>query len=520
MKNISWIILMIVNTVIFASCKKETGNSLDYNVITEQRILEISEKTSITDEDIATLERLLSNVTDNSLRSKYTEMINGIKLLKDFIPAFQTLRTDPDINFQLMYSDLEKSLAQITDQLPRKAKLQIELETARANYNTEEYEFPESIITYSEIRAFLIDNYNIHEVEGKPNRYLRADIERVDSLSIVESTFTKVGEITNAIKRFKGLKSLRVRTVLEEVLDFNQMPLLEKLDIENGFKNWQLKIDELPNLKSLKIGGLASNTSPFGEVLDFTDKHPFLENLELSGSIVTNLTTLLLPNKPNLKTVQLNSSMGVISLPKIKRLVIEATALQGQINLYLGSDSHLEIDEVRLSGFGRADNVAFSPWPEDVLSINAATTPGKFIHIKTLSLSNLNMQGFGFGGLALNQPFDLGQMPYLISLNFFAPYTINGKRSFLTDFVNIDKLYNRLIMIDIQNLDLPNGILDISKFTTLNGGFAGTNNSIQEPLKKIIMTRALREKVDNGDGTCDGCGFYFDESSVTVELVD
>lgn len=380
---------LLLFITLLSSCKKDTEANIDYNVLTEQRILEISEQATISDEDIATLERLNAQVTDNSLKAKYTQMIEGVKIIKDFIPLFNQLRIDPDVIFQDLYAELEDMLKQVTDDLPRKATLQTELETALANYNTEEVEFLEVVLAAEggDLARFLANNFNIQPVEGKPARYLRADIERVDSLVFNAKSEYDEGVHYQTLRHFRGLKYLKTSSFKDNLQDLNHMSNLETLEISlTSSSSWELKIDQLQNLKHLIVTGSGTVYSPFGEVIDFTDKYPLLERLELPGVVTKNLTTLLLPDKQHLTKLVLEGYY-YFSLPKIKRLVVEGKEIGPRADFALGSADNLEIEEVRLSGFG---GPAADEWNPTSLYVGRESRNTDKVKIKKLSLKDIN----------------------------------------------------------------------------------------------------------------------------------
>ncbi|MDR2275015.1 MAG: hypothetical protein LBF27_29165 [Sphingobacterium sp.] len=455
------IILSLLFTVLLFGCKKDKDPGIDYNVLTEQRILEISEQATIKDEDIATLERLLANVTDNNLKPIYIEMIAGVKIFKDFIPAFNQLRIDPDVNFQEQYTKLSEQIKRVTDKLPRKAKLQTELETTLANYNTEEVEFLPVVLEDGNLASFLADNNNIRPVEGKPNRYLRSDIEKVDSLVMhFGSSWAKEqGILKQVLRRFRGLKYLFTSASIETEWDFNYLSNLEtlNLDLSTTAANWELKIDALKNLKHLKLSNaLNRGTSPFGEVIDFTDKLPLLESLELPNMVTNKLTTFLLPNKQHLNKLVLpmvNSAGGAFH--KIKRLVVEGNGITYG-NFTFGTPSaHFEVDEVRLSGFTASNNTQEN-------SILALSAGGNTVTIKKATLKDIDLPKMAFsnvdiGELALeNVPFSkdatskgdydisvrfLGVgFPQKPSLSWVNLLKVNELAFSSTDFSNLGKL--------------------------------------------------------------------------------
>ncbi|WP_437922163.1 hypothetical protein [Sphingobacterium sp. LRF_L2] len=394
--------LLLLN--LFWACKKDIEPNIDYNVLTEQRILEISEQTTISEDDIATLERLNGSVTDNSLKAKYTEMIAGVKILKDFIPSFNELKTNPDVIFQDLYAQLEEQIKMVTDKLPRKAKIQEELASALANYNTEEYEYLDIILESSGLglRNYLANTYNIHPVSGKPNRYLKADIERVDKLIILLNRGEdQEGLLASVLKTFKGLTYLNVSSFIEKTIDLNHLTNLETLIVNTTRQpaGWELKIDNLEKLKHLIVegDGAATGSSPFGETIDFTNKYPLLETLDLPLVVTRQLTSLLLPNKQYLTKLTL-PSFERYPFQKLKRLVVQGKEIGPQANFVLGSSENTEMEEVTLSGFGGAAKDDQNPTNFSI----GGSGPEK-VKIKKLSLSNISVASGGFSNLDIDQ---------------------------------------------------------------------------------------------------------------------
>ncbi|MGO3161939.1 hypothetical protein [Sphingobacterium sp. JB170] len=456
------ILLPLLFIALSFSCKKDVEPGIDYNVLTEQRILEISEQATISDEDVATLDRLLENVTDNSLKGKYTEMIAGVKILKDFIPGFNELKTNPDVLFQDLYADLEEQIKQVTDKLPRKTKLLEELESTLANYNTEEVEFLEVVLddTGRGLRRFLANNFNIQPVEGKPTKYLRADLERVDSLVYNEGNGGEVGRIANVLRPFRGLKYLATYSRFDDVIDLNHLTNLETLEYTLQSQQpagWQLKIDQLQNLKHLIVKENSNvRYSPFGEVIDFTDKYPLLESLDLPAVVATNLTTLLLPDKQHLTRLAFQN-VNYRILPKIKRLVVEGKEIGPRSTFTVGSDSNTEIDEIRLSGFGEGTGRGEGDGGSCTLDIVGGSEVGK-VKVKKLSIANVDVSGFNLGNLDIAE----------LSLE----NVVVGKRERFDEFD---------VNVTINKVDFPQkpdfGFIDLSKvgyFEIVNVTYGGT----------------------------------------------
>lgn len=504
-------LLPLLAVLLLFACRKEKGEHIDYNVLTEQRLMEVSEQANISTDDILSLERLLEKVTDAAVKTRLSGMLDGVKIIKEFIPGLEQLRTNPDINFQESYAKLETQLKQVSDLLPRKGKLQIELEAAKANYNTQEYEYPAWIVNSAPgagLGAYLASTHGVMPVTGKPNRFLRSDIEKVDKLVF----YVKDGERSvpmSVIKTFKGLKELSTR-VLEDTVDLNSLGKIERLTIE-----WKkvLKIDSLQNLKTLALGGEGN----WGETLDFTDKYPLLETIWLSHIHAQKLTTVLLPDKQHLVSVHFDEPRyGVNALPNIRRLVIEGKEIN-DFNVQLGSATNRQIDEVKLSGFGgtavegqQYSTLGLSGHPDDDY-----LSDQPFVSIKKLELSDLNMELLSLGRLDLPGKPDLSVTPKLIRLELL-PFTVKGVAHTINDLQGLDKVHGTLEYVLFDYLNYPEGTFDITPFTALKGGIFRTNTSVKQPLKKLFLTQAQSEREDPGDGSCDGCGF---RASGGVELI-
>ncbi|MVZ60890.1 hypothetical protein [Sphingobacterium humi] len=505
------------------SCKKEVNTGIDYNLITEQRILEISEQASISDEDIAILERLNAQVTNKNMKSSYADMIEGVKLIKILIEKFNKLRTDYDINFKEFHAQLQEEIKHVTDKLPRKAKMIKELETALLNYNTDEIEFLELVLTRGSLAFFLSKNFNIKPIEGKPNRYLRADIERVDSLRVNFHHYDeKPGMSANVIRHFKGLKYLETSSKVETVWDFNHLKNLETLvlNIDRSPKVWELKIDQLHKLKHLELEG-NNGTSPFGEEIDFTNKYPLLETLVLPNPVTKILTKLLLPNKPHLKTLRISNRDG---FQKMKRFVIEGKSIKnGAYHFEFGSADNTEVEEVRLIGFNYSINdngVSVSPSSsflddndDGMLSIKKLFL--KDISTSTLYLHNIKLDEFvtentAFGLDVVNNDSKYMQftdISYPIGTTFdwfnisrttilrFSKILVGNKPlaySVVDQLLQNKQNPETLTYIEVGGFaDYPNKTLDLSRFKNLELIYINTVIKGVQVLEKIILHKSL-----------------------------
>lgn len=385
--NACWKVVLSLLLIAFTiSCDKNEAPKIDHGAAAEKRILEVSEQSSISEEDIVTLEKLNSQVTDRNKKASLAQMIESVKIIKELLESLGKFQKEQLSNFKEDYAKLQEQHKKITDKLPRKAKLLKELEALLLKHNTEEIEFPKVVLENAGLAKKLLENYNIKPIQGKPTKYLRKDLERVDRLEIYLNNINEqAGMAATVFRYFKGLKYLAIGSKIETVWDLNQMKSLETLilDINQAPKSWELKMDELNNLKHLEIKG-ERGSSPFAGVIDFTDKFPLLETLILPKIVTTSLTALVLPNKQHLKTLSINQETG---FPKMKRLVIEAKAIEDKdFSFSLGAADNLEIEEVRLSGFKQVkENTTFA-----VLAAEDLIKSKKRITIKKFSLKNIN----------------------------------------------------------------------------------------------------------------------------------
>lgn len=488
-------------TIVASSCKKNKleSESIDYKVLTEQRIMEVSEQAVIRDTDIPPLERLLEKVDDKATRDRLTLLLEGVKIVKTVIPALTELRTNLDIDFNSQYEEVQKNISRITDQLPRRAKLQKELEDAKGSYNTEEVEFDNTPIPSTNsflefITQYLERNYNIKPISGKPTRFLRADIERVDHLE-------SVGTIASNIKKFKGLKSLTVAIMSGEA-DLNGLVNLEHLKLG---ANKLIKIDQLQKLKSLEF---TEGTNWTGEVLDLTNKFDLLETLIIPRSIAKDLKEVIITNKKHLTAVHFVGQYGLSlsDLPKIKKLIIEGYKIH-DFAVRLGSESNREIDEVRLSGFGGINTIGEYSRFGITGSISEGTN---LIKIKKLNVTDIQSQYIGLFHIILPEIPNI-QHTNLKSIDFKSVW-ISSKLATFQELVNLTPLQSSLESLLLKDINISGGTLDLSKFTKLKTVFiTNMEDFVKVPLKKIIITPAIAALNDPGDGTCDGCEFYVDD---------
>ncbi|GAB3429377.1 hypothetical protein [Niabella aquatica] len=542
MNTIKFYLFFFLAATVFFSCSKDKpeGESIDYSALTEQRIMQVSEQKTISDNDITDLETLLGKVTADTTKQRLTTLLNGVKIIKDFIPRFEIMTTDPDANFQQLYATLEASLNQVTDALPRKAVLKSGLATALSNYNTEEYEYPQDVLTHLQdtknfirfsLASFLADNFNVRPIEGKPTRYLRRDIESVDSLFW---TSQDKNLPYASLKTFKGLRSLEMLLSSDDTLNLNFMKnTLEHLKIQSLNNKATLNIDSCQRLKTMHLApvsnkealsggnyatiGAATFLSNNGKTWDFTDKFPLLETLSLPATICQNLVTLLLPGKQHLTNITFQGPNGqdFNQLPNIKKIVIEGNGINA-LSLNVGSASNLELDEISVSGLG-----SLSGTPG---SCGVGVTPGttEKVKINKLNLSG-NGKGFtsvGLGGLKLDKIPDISSLVSEVTTNISFGYSditekpnfdnltvdqlrnikaisIQSKVASPGSFEDYNSLWQKLNPEALTDLTLPigsypNKTADFSRFKKLNRVYIPVTTSSGQILDKLILNKAVQ----------------------------
>ncbi|RQO74674.1 hypothetical protein DBR43_04625 [Pedobacter sp. KBW06] len=485
-------IFLLCITLLFA-CKKDksTEERIDYNTLTEKRIIEVSEQEIIKDEDLPPLERLLEKVTQKETKDKLTLLLADVKQVKEILPAMVQLRTNPEIDFEGKYKEIQALLNQISNGLPRKARLQKDLEDAKGSYNTEEVEFDNTKIPGSEpfvdyITKFLEKTYKIKPIAGKPNRFLRSDIEKVDSLA---SPMT----LLNNIKKFKGLKYLSV-AIVQGPADFNSLIHLETVKIGC---DQEVKIDQLQKLKHLEI----SQSSQVS--WDFSGKTPLLESLTIGEGLSNKITTLLLPNQKNLKSLHIGTYLNPPK--KLTRLVVTGNGNTSVSGLLFES----ELEELRLSGI------------TGMLGINGNRPNNAPLKIKNFELTaSPNIERLDIGGLDLPKAPDLSQFTKLKIITI-RPISISSKELELNELLSLMNLKNQQPSLEQFSADfirISNGSLDLGKFSKLKTVTISSNT--QAPLRKLILNRAISKMVDPGDGSCDDCGGIYLDGNAEIIFTD
>lgn len=547
MSTMKFYLFFFLAATVFFSCSKDKpeGESIDYSALTEQRIMQVSEQKTISDNDITDLETLMGKVTADTTKQRLTTLLNGVKIIKDFIPQFEVMTTDPDANFQQLYATLEASLGQVTDALPRKAVLKTGLANALANYNTEEYEYPQDLLTYLQdtktffrfsLASFLADNFNVRPIEGKPTRYLRRDIESVDSLFWTAETKNFPYA---SLKTFKGLRSLDMLLSSDDTLNLNFLKnTLEHLKIKSLNNKATLNIDSCQRLKTMHLApvsnkeqltgsdnatiGKATFLSDEGKTWDFTDKFPLLETLSLPATICQNLVTLLLPGKQHLTNVTFQGPQGqpYNYLPNIKKIVIEGNGINSLL-LYVGSPTNLELEEISVSGLG-----SLSGTPDNF---------GIYVTVDVLRLEekvkinklNLLGNGKGFKSVTIND-LKLDKIPDISSLVSEVTTILNIERNRVAtppgSFEEYNSLWQKLSPEALVNLTLPigsypNKTADFSRFKKLNRVYIPVTTSSGQILDKLILNKAVQSNwrlynLDENGQT----GARMTEANLTVEF--
>ncbi|SHG87278.1 hypothetical protein [Pedobacter caeni] len=492
MKQKHLLSIFLLSIVLLSACKKDKirEESIDYNALTEKRIIEVSEQEVIKAEDIPPLERLLEKVTQKDTKEKLTLLLADVKQVREILPGIVQLRTNPDIDFKGKYEEVQALIQKVSNQLPRKVRLQKDLEDARNSFNTEEVEF-ENTVSGSEsyldfLTRFLERSYQIKPIAGKPNRFLRADIEKVDSLESRPTTM-------NNIRKFKGLKYLAA-TILQGPADLNSLVHLETVDVacEQG-----LKIDQLHKLKHLVLNH--TNEVEW----DFGGKNTELETLKIGEALAGKITVLSLSGQKNLKSVVIGNTINL--LRKLKRLVIAGNGNTTLTMPILDSD----MEELKLSGIS------------GTLSLVSNRADHPPVKIKNFELVNSpNIVSMSIGDLDLPKPIDFAQFKKLKNV-FFKPVSINSKETDfneLLNLINLNQLESSLEQFSADFVRVSNGTLNLGKFSKLKTVVISTG--AKAPLRKLILNRAISKMVDPGDGTCDDCGGIYLDGNIETIFVD
>ncbi|WEK35568.1 MAG: hypothetical protein P0Y53_24045 [Candidatus Pseudobacter hemicellulosilyticus] len=500
-------LLSLLLLLISVSCKKDQqGESINYNQLTEERILSVSEKTTITDADIEPLDRLLNErVTDPTVKEKLTGMLNSVKLLKDILPLIDKLRTDENINFPEKYQEVYTLATQLSDLLPRKAILIKELEDNKNGYDNEEVIFSSN---FSEgMEYFLKDAYKILPIEGKSYvAFRRSDIDNVDSLG------SNYSMLYSDLKKFTNLRVLMEdwgrMDGENQVINLNKFTKLESLwlRVKDGNK---LVMDSLDNLKKLRIFGKDAM-----QRLDLTGTCESLEILQLE---IPSLTTLIVPDKKLLTEIR----FGETSLMAIDTVQIEG----GGATWAIVNTASTEMGQLKLSGIkmliltGRVF-VKTGEWNGYPLGYNETT------RIKEFSLTGGQMTDLS-----------VQQINFPAAIDFYAMAPNLSSISWINCAVNAsDPKYMETSSVDMQNIDQlekveyfwmtgvtypENTILDLRKWkkiwlAILHSEYGDWEGAYQGPkLKKIIFPKGVdQNKSPYGDS------FYLQPDDVEVEYVD
>ncbi len=484
-------LLFVVMLAGLGSCKKDPIKSIDYNALTEERILGISELNAISNEDITALENLVNErITDNSVKARLTEMLNSVKLLQAILPKMELLRTDPDINFPEKYEEIHGLVTEMSDEIPRKKVLLDELEANREGYDNSEVRFT------GDFEYYLREYFKIEPIPGKNYvAYLRSDIDRVDSLIVNAVAYAD-------LMKFNALKIIRLQSpngsgISGENFNLNKFSQLEVLNIilNDGVK---LTIDSCHNLQELDVTGKDAL-----QRLDLAGVSESLKILKLND--VLNLKTLISPERTSLEEVWLTSGGYT---PKPDSIILGGNGS----TVFIGAIASKEMKALKLSGMeniqisgGAVVDETADPLVQQTIRINEfdiSNNPG----LKGLIISQLNLPG----GL------DLAPFPELKGL-FFSQLAINAQdplhmeypASELSGFTGLEKLES----ITFSGIVWPeNTTLDLRKARNL----LWVELTSEGPeLKKIILHKDVQQnQSEYGDP------FYLYPEDVEVEYVD
>jgi len=493
-----YLLVLLILTLSFACKKEQKGESINYTALAEERIMKVAEQPVITVDDISSLERLLEKVTDNTAKPRLNILLSGVKNISAVINGLVELKTNPEINFQDLYAELNNKLKETTDLLPRKAVLLKELEAAQANYSKEEYTYQDWVVKDAHLGAFLATNYSILPVAGKPYSFLRKDIEKIDSLVLDVDAFDHPGRIPyTVIKTLKGLLSLTATSLDADTLNLNFLKNLQRLII--GYNKF-LKIDSCQQLKHLEL----IQGNGWGQTIDFTNKYPDLETLILNRDISPNLVTVLLPNKKHLKSFSFPVTALRNGLPNIKKLVIEAGGELELSGFTVGTATNMTINEISISGVKKE------------LAITGTNSKNTFVTVRKLALKDMKVENFTFGAIDLSENLDLGVLPGLKSVTINS-FSVNGELATFSHITNLDKHAGTLAALNLNEIKVPGGTLDFSSWQHLT--FLGVNTQTaytkDAPVRKVTVSKATFDAKD----TCNECAIEIWSSVGDVEVV-
>lgn len=488
-------LLLLFTAIITLSCSSDDSKeSIDYVQVTQERLVAVSEKEFIVDDDISSLERLIDKVDSSSDKQRFKSMLEDIKKIKDVIPDIVKLKTDDDIDFTSFYSATELKVNQIGDVFARKEKLKQDLLDAKESYesgevvfdNTPHPEFQNIPGISKRFISFLKENYGIEPLSEDGLRFKRSDIDRVDSL--VAHTWA-----SNVLK-FKNLRFLETGGYFDtKEVDLNKLKKLEKL-ISTSL-SVPIKVDGCDNLQELTI-----QLYKFKESLDFSKGNPKLKYFELQITFesLNSLQELVIKNKPSLEKIE----YFVKDLTSVGKIEIE-----GNNNTIFVTNRSIglktpEIGELKMSNM-REINI--DSWAQD----GKGKVIGTFIGKLDID-NNPNLEKLNINNTYLPIVIDVAKYPKLNTFIYtgssYNPEHIPNlekplEKSILKNNIkNFDKLPSDIIELGLTEMKYESTTLDLSRFKNLNKlrigkSYYGEGVKLQS-LEKLILDRSTYERMN------------------------
>lgn len=452
-------LLLLFTAIITLSCSSDDSKeSIDYVQVTQERLVAVSEKEFIVDDDISSLERLIDKVDSSSDKQRFKSMLEDIKKIKDVIPDIVKLKTDEDIEFASFYSATELKVNQIGDVFARKEKLKQDLLDAKESYeagevvfdNTPHPDYPTDSGFAS--AAFLKENYGIEPLSEDGLRFKRSDIDRVDSLV--------GGGWQHNVLKFKNLKYYRGTFYDRGEVDLSKLKKLEILVASS--LNYPIKLDGCDNLQELTI-----QLYKFKESLDFSKGNPKLKYFELIIPFQNqnSLQDLIIKNKPSLEKIE----YFVKDLTSVGKIEIEGNNNTIFVTNKSFSLQTPEIGELKMSNM-REINI--DSYAQDGKGNVIGTFIGKLDIDNNPKLEKLNISN-----VFLPKAIDLALFPQLKEFIFTSsafmqervPINSKPKEKLLLEN-NLKNFSNLNLDIEILNLTSTNfavETLDLSRFKKL-----------------------------------------------------
>jgi hypothetical protein len=527
----------LILSIIFFSCKKDQGVEIDYNVLTEKRILEVSEKTPVTDADIAPLERLIEeNITNTAVKQRLTEMLNSVKLLKVILPSLSQLRSDENVNFLEKHKEIFDLVSSMSDLIPRKAVLLKELEENKNGYNNEEVLF--STDYAKSMEYYLKENYRITPIPGKDYiAFTRSDIDKVDSIGGGHRI------LYADLKKFNSLRKISVGDIVTENgedVNLNKFPRLSRLRVELADSR-RLVIDSCRYLKHLSVKGANALTR-----LDLTNSCDSLQTLSLIDN-GTALKSVILPNKKWLEDMRIEG-MGNAKAAYLDTLIVEGSGN----TLFIQQLDLAEMKLLRLANLGsisiqgrRFIKTGTSQWGDlgyytttKIKNLDIANNPS----LKSLTLFFVNLPGeldlssftdltglyiYNCASNATDETyFKLAakELKGMQALKNLGSLTMNGfaaDQDFASAMENLDNLWN----VQFEEVSWPqNTSLDLRKLKKIVilglHSFAGPYEGAYEGpyLKKVILWNGVKNNVGQYGDTF--ILLNFEDTGTEIEYVN